>query len=472
LSSFQSQKTVTDADGNILAAPDENFARELMQLFSIGLLELHPNGMLKLGQNGQPLETHTQTDVTELARVMTGWGRSVKSLDATVFDSGTEENDDFLEPLSANYWDIDTPDHWTPMKQFSAYHDESEKSVLGHLFPAGVDGEAELEQVAVMLADHPNSGPFIARRMIQRLTTSNPSAGYVYRVNQAYLEADQELGAMVRAILLDPEVRNPSTASLPGSGRIKEPLLQAVNLCRIMHCGHNMEGSYALANLTTHGLPAGELDLYDPDAKRQFISYYGLNWIDTIQQAPFSAPSVFNWFNSDFSPIGPMAKAGLKAPELEHLSNSTIVSYHNLIYNMANSQWDVTTTKPHFSTGRAIMGVTLPPDMIAAYTAVMDTNGDGEISADDDAFTSGAKIHEATAAVVDLADDYFCQGWLKANATGDPETDPREIIITGLQDMRQSWDNNTTFLAGYARNSRVRESIMITLMAPTCTVQK
>ena len=174
--------------------PDENYAREVMQLFTIGLYELNADGTPRM-ENGAPVETYDQAAVTGLAKVFTGW--------------------DFDTPVA------DQPDHLRrPMAFNAARHSTSAKSFLGVDLPAGsTDGEGELKTALDTLFNHPNGGPFIGRQLIQRLVTSNPSPAYVGRVAAAYADNGRgvrgDLKAVLKAVLLDDEARN-ATCRAPG----------------------------------------------------------------------------------------------------------------------------------------------------------------------------------------------------------------------------------------------------------------
>jgi uncharacterized protein (DUF1800 family) len=254
--------------GNI--RPDENYARELMQLFTIGLVKLNPDGTPQLDGNGQPIPTFDQSVVEGFAHVFTGWTY------ANVPDFHTQ-------------WPPDASQS-SPMQLWNGYHDTGAKTLLdGYTVPAGQTGAQDLEDALDDIFNHPNVGPFIATRLIQRLVTSNPSAAYVGRVasvfddNGAGVRGD--LGAVVRAILMDPEAR-PATR-LDTDGKVKEPLLRLTQLWRV----------YAAKS----------------DGGRYPIDYI---WV-FFGQGPLQSPSVFNFFTPTFAPPGEIRERGLVAPELQ-----------------------------------------------------------------------------------------------------------------------------------------------------------
>ena len=266
--------------------PDENFAREIMQLFSIGLWELNPDGTRKLS-GGAPIPTYDNADITELARVFTGlsWGTGDTNL----------------------WWEFYWPEVYDltqPMRMWQRYHDTDAKTLVdGTVLPAGQDGQADVAAAVTALAHHPNTGPFLARRLIQRLVTSNPGTGYVARVAAAYADNGSgvtgDLAAVVRAILLDPEAREGARLADPAFGKQREPYLRLVNLGR------------AFGAVSANG-------------------FYELWWLqEAYGMQPFSSPSVFNFFQPDYQPAGPLKDAGLFAPEFQITTAVTGVSVPN-----------------------------------------------------------------------------------------------------------------------------------------------
>lgn len=276
--------------------PDENFAREIMQLFTIGLWELNPDGTRRLDPQGQPIPTYSNADITELARVFTGLSFG--------------NNEDFrLYPR----------DFTVPMKLWDAEHDCDPKTLLrGLQLPArtpsdgntGAAGLADVRAAVSNLFTHPNVGPFVGKQLIQRLVTSNPSPGYVARVSAAFADngggVRGDLKAVVRAILLDPEARDPQKLDEPTWGRLREPFLRVVNYARAFNA-YSTSGHYALDQFT----------------------------LDHLQD-PMSAPSVFNFFLPAHSPPGPLAQLGLVAPEFQIINASTAITGPNYFWNSIN----------------------------------------------------------------------------------------------------------------------------------------
>ncbi len=281
--------------------PDENFAREVMQLFSIGLWQLETDGSRKTYPSGHPqagqfIPTYSNTDITELARVFTGltWN------DSTSFNANNLINGDRLHP----------------MKIYDAFHDCGAKTLLGGLAVAastpssgstGTAGTADINAAMTNLFNHPNVGPFIGRLLIQRFVTSNPSNAYIGRVAAKFNDNGSgvrgDMKAFIKAILMDPEARDPAMIDLPTFGKMREPFLRVVNFARAFNAA-STSGRYPL-------------DQFNLDH----------------QQDPQNSPSVFNFFLPGHSPPGPITQMGLVAPEFQILNASSAITGANYFYN-------------------------------------------------------------------------------------------------------------------------------------------
>jgi uncharacterized protein (DUF1800 family) len=299
-------------------APDENYAREVMQLFTIGLVQLQPDGSLLLDSVGQPIPTYNQGTVAETAKLLTGWSWAASA--ATITSEST-----YLGARTASNYPAQLPDHsdWlVPMRYYDAFHDKTAKRLVSlqqvplaeatpTFLPGNQAGPLELAVLLDTLANHPNTGPFICRQLIQRLVTSNPSAGYVYRVAQVFANDGSgvrgNLSAVVRAILTDYEARSPAVLGNFGYGKIKEPFLRITALVRAFDV-RAPNGRY-LDSYFGEPRPAPEPS-FTPSGFFAFPAGF-------IGQAPLSAMTVFNFFSPTYSPPGAMAAAGLVAPELE-----------------------------------------------------------------------------------------------------------------------------------------------------------
>ncbi|MBY6187736.1 DUF1800 domain-containing protein [Marinobacter hydrocarbonoclasticus] len=266
--------------------PDENYAREVMQLFSIGLEQLNPDGTVKRDANGNTIPTYTQADIEALARVFTGW---------SVAEYWCSKCDDF-------------PSWFGSMQADETLHDNNEKWILGEYFPAGQGIEADMAQAMDMLFEHPNTPAFISHQLIQRLTHSNPSPAYVRRVADAFRDNGDgvrgDLFAVVSAILMDPE-NQPKRS--PEPRKIREPLIAMTSLARALQ----LRGDERMVDY--------------------FESY------SSFGQAPLAAPSVFNFFRPDYRQ-GEVALQGLASPELEILAWSTFVQFNNRLWAVIQSR--------------------------------------------------------------------------------------------------------------------------------------
>lgn len=272
--------------------PDENYAREVMQLFTIGLYELNLDGTVKTEGSGKPVETYGQDTITNLARVFTGW-----DLDT----SGATT--DVPAPLGL------------PMKFNSSRHSTLAATFLGATVAAGTDGISALKIALDTLFNHPNVGPFFGRQMIQRLVCSNPSQAYVARVATVFNNNGKgvrgDLKAVFRAILLDPEARAAPTPAQADNGKVREPMLRFIQWARTFKV-NSATGTWKI------------YDLSDP--------------VNGLAQSPLRSPSVFNYFRPGYTPPNTtIANAGLVAPELQIVNEPTIAGYLNYMQSVISS---------------------------------------------------------------------------------------------------------------------------------------
>lgn len=294
--------------------PDENYAREILQLMSIGVVELNIDGTPKLN-NGVPIPAYTSSDVSNLAKVLTGFS----------WYSATPTNDTFFGGTR------DPQAQVRPMIAYNSFHSTSAKTFLGKTLPAGSsDARAELEAALDVIANHPNVGPFMAHRLIQRFVTSNPSPAYVGRVATVFNNNGQgvrgDLGAVVRAILLDPEAARIGTA--PGSGKLREPIVRLANWMRAFNAT-SRSGYFLVGSTRSH-------------------------W--SLGQAPLTAPSVFNFYRPGYVPPNTRTgRAGLTAPEFQAVNEVSIAGYANTI---GGAIWDgigiETDVRPNYAREIAI----------------------------------------------------------------------------------------------------------------------
>jgi uncharacterized protein (DUF1800 family) len=275
------------------AHPNENYAREVLQLFSIGLVKLHIDGTPQRDGTGQPVPSYNEDVVKGFAQAFTGWTFA-----------GSNHFHDLDESMDSNWI--------TPMKPDARYHASGAKLLLdGAVVPAGHTPEQDVKAAVDIIFNHPNVGPFIGRQLIQRLVTSNPSPVYVARVAMAFNDNGQgvrgDMRAVVRAILLDPEARNPALGANGRFGKQREPVVRFANLLR------------GLGAANANGINGiHELDNAD----------------NSLGQSPLLAPSVFNFFTPDYSQSGPIMKAGLVAPEFQITTETTVVGGLNFFANL------------------------------------------------------------------------------------------------------------------------------------------
>ncbi|WP_228488171.1 DUF1800 domain-containing protein [Caenimonas koreensis] len=276
----------TKANVNTGSQPDENYARELMQLFTVGLLKLNSDGTPSGG------ETYVPADVSGLARVFTGWD---------VDTSG------YVSPFPPDI-------HKRPMTQVPNRYETGAKTFLGVTIASGTSARDSLTLALDTLFNHPNLPPFVSRQLIQRLVTSNPSPTYVARVaavftnNGAGVRGD--LAAVVKAILLDTEARDPANASSAEFGKLREPVVRFLNWARGF-------GATSPGDLWAIG------DVSDPGAR--------------LGQSPMRSPSVFNFFRPGYvPPTSSIAAQGLVAPEFQITTESSVAGYINYMQRAVN----------------------------------------------------------------------------------------------------------------------------------------
>jgi uncharacterized protein (DUF1800 family) len=293
--------------------PDENYAREIMQLFSIGLWELNADGSRKLDASNQPIPTYDNEDITNFARVFTGLS----------FGGKKANNFWYIEDRATN-----EKRYQTPMKMWDEYHDMEPKTLLnGITLPArtasnpetGAAGLLDLNAAIDCLFNHSNVGPFIGKQLIQRLVTSNPSADYISRISAKF--ADNGVGvrgdmkAVIKAILLDPEARSYAMQSSERYGKLKEPYLQTVHFARAFNA-KSTGGTYRMDG---------------------YWSGYRVHF-----QTPYASPSVFNFFRPGYSPPGILSDASptILAPEFQILNTISAILMPNYYYNVVRAPGD------------------------------------------------------------------------------------------------------------------------------------
>jgi uncharacterized protein (DUF1800 family) len=292
--------------------PDENYAREVMQLFTIGLNQLNDDGTPKLDALGRKIDTYTQSDVSNLARVFTGYDYDNTGVTYTL--------------TSFSDYPIPSPENArNKMRLNPDQHSNLSATFLGVTVPANTSGEAALKIALDALFNHPNVGPFFAKQMIQRLVTSNPSPGYVQRVASAFNNNGAgvrgDMKAFWRAILTDADARLPSTGS--AVGKLREPMIRVLQWVRTFN-GYSSDGKW---------------EIYDQSSAEY-----------SIAQSPLRAPSVFNFFRPGYvPPATSAAAAGLVAPEFQIHNETSIVSYVNYLIDWVGSGFGSSRILPDYS---------------------------------------------------------------------------------------------------------------------------
>ncbi|MFK8045445.1 MAG: DUF1800 family protein [Crocinitomicaceae bacterium] len=330
--------------------PDENYAREIMQLFTIGLYKLNINGSQQLDGSGNPIPTYDNDDIKELAKVFTGLGV------ASRLDSG---NLYFYLGL----WQADFS---VPMKMYEEQHEIAQKTLLdGFVIPPGQAGMEDIDMAIDHLFNHPNVGPFIARRLIQQFVKSNPSPNYIQTVAEKFNDNGTgvrgDMKAVIMAILTHPEARTCDGINGADQGKLKEPILRYTQFARLF---------------------LGET----PHGKNRFWNYAYLA-LESVNQAPLHSQTVFNFYGPDFTPNGAIGDANMVGPEFEIHNTRTAIGYTDMVY-----YWVELNLLFISFTSDALDSHYTPSDLTSLYDLVKDT----------DAF-------------LDHLDVYLCNGQLSAH---------------------------------------------------------
>jgi uncharacterized protein (DUF1800 family) len=271
--------------------PDENYARELMQLFTIGTVMLNNDGSIVLNADGSPVPSYDNEDIIEFSKVFTGltWA------DRTQWNRGALNDTSYIPQ----------------MVMWNAWHEPGVKNLLnGFQVPdtLPVNGNADISLALDNLFNHQNTPPFVCRFLIQRLVTSNPSPAFIARVSNVFVNNGQgvrgDLAAVVKAILLDPEAKSCDSGDDIEYGMLREPFIRYIQINKAFNA-YTQSGNY-----------------------RNDMSYV----YQYTGQRPLTSPSVFNFFQQDYQPIGPIEEAGLSAPEFQITDAQTIAGFINGLY--------------------------------------------------------------------------------------------------------------------------------------------
>ena len=321
------------------AVPDENYAREIMQLFSIGLVELNTDGSVRNDGSDNAIETYSTTDVTELAKVFTG-----------------------LSWKGTGFWGDEAVDaEYSPLQMFDDRHSTEAKSFLGITIPEDTSGTESIRLALDRLASHENTAPFLSRQLIQRLVTSNPSADYISRVVNAFLTGEftlpdgrsvgtgqeGDMAATIAAVLFDPEARDPDNMSAPEFGKIREPVIRFTHWAR--------------------AFPVNSLDVEERWQVRN------TNRADLLSQQAYRSPSVFNFYRPGYvAPGTETGTAQLFAPEMQITHESSVTGYMNFMRTFIDDTNQERSFVPNFA---AELAVAEQPDALVERLNLVLTAG-------------------------------------------------------------------------------------------------
>ncbi|MEL4177436.1 DUF1800 domain-containing protein [Roseateles sp. PN1] len=313
---------------------DENFAREVMQLFSIGLVALNPDGSAKLSA-GVATPTYGPDDIAGMAKVFTGWS----------WDGPDTDNGRFFG-WCPSFCSADRA--IMPMQGYGQYHSLAEKRFLGQVLPAQTraDPNASLKLALDTLASHPNVGPFIGRQLIQRLVTSHPSPAYVARVSAAF-GASGDMRAMLKAVLLDPEARNTPAADANSYGKLREPVLRLTQALRALGASSD-SGAWLIRSTDDPGSQLG--------------------------QSPLRSPSVFNFYRPGYVAAGSETGAAqLTMPELALVNETSVAGYSVYMRNglgngfgMSGADWKAARPDVQLNLSAEIALADKPAELVGA----------------------------------------------------------------------------------------------------------
>jgi len=288
------------SDSSVNRFPDENYGREVMQLFTIGLYELNPDGSRKLDGSGNFIPTYDNEDIQEFAKIFTGmtWG------DNFLFGRNPTREESYT----------------LPMQMYNFWHEPGTKTLLnGMVVPDRdpVDGLADVQDALDNLFNHSNVGPFIGKLLIQRLVKSNPSPEYIARVTATFDDNGQgvrgDMQAFLKAILLDPEARACPNMDDAFGGMLREPMVRYTHVSRAFNAASE-EGTY----------------------RNRMDDFNNLTF-----QRPLASPSVFNFFQSNYQPIGSVEENDLVAPEFQITNSVSIMGYGNELHDWVMRDYDV-----------------------------------------------------------------------------------------------------------------------------------
>ncbi|WP_295536978.1 DUF1800 domain-containing protein [uncultured Pseudacidovorax sp.] len=356
--------------------PDENYAREVMQLMTIGLVQLEQDGRARTDAAGKPLDSYTQDDVTNLARVFTGYDLDIRS-----GERGTVTLPGNGSAVESNAWTQ------RPMALNASLHSTLAASFLGTSVPAGTAGGPALRIALDALVAHPNTAPFIGRQLIQRLVCSNPSPAYVRRVADVFVDNGSgvrgDMRSVVAAVLLDNEARGPLGLNDPTYGRVREPMVRLVQWARTFGAT-STAGTWRIGNLSNAAFALG--------------------------QSPLRSPSVFNFFRPGYVPPSTaLAAQGLVAPEFQIVNETSVGGYINFLANILQGGFNNRDVLASYTAEKALaldatalverLALLLSAGQLSAATkaVIVDAIGDPALTGSS---SDAARLNRVTSAVL------------------------------------------------------------------------
>tara|TARA_Y100000385_G_scaffold259485_1_gene288640 strand:- start:1494 stop:3347 length:1854 start_codon:yes stop_codon:yes gene_type:complete len=406
LSHFNNPKAVPEENLH----PDENYAREIMQLFSIGLYELNNDGTHQLNNDGNSIPTYDNADIKEMAKIFTGLG-----------PGGINENVWWTdEPyFGLGIFGID----WTvPMAMYEDFHEPGIKVILKNdTIPANQLGLDDIDEAINVLFNHQNVPPFISYRLIQRLVKSNPTPNYVERIANVFIDNGNgvrgDMAAIIKAILLDEEARNGEYMFEQHSSRLREPLVRHMQITKGLEIVEEPGGRY----------------------------WHNFDYDNSLKQQILFAPTVFNFFLPNHQPVGDIANSGMVSPEFKIHDTSSSINYFNAAYRWTRDWGEL------INSGRYFYNSDLVND--DGSIGGWDMYGFGETYIDYEAYTDLADTPEL---LINELDKVLTHGQLSDEV--------RQSLRDNLPNI--SWDG---YEYGWERE-RVRTAIYLITISPDFAV--
>ncbi len=508
LSSIKNQKAIDlDGDGIYDSFPDENLARENMQLFSIGLYDLWSDGTLILDEQGLPQPTYTNDDIKEFAKIITGQSNSHIQPTGTIPTWGGVPFEDISYKTNNFNSSLTTRSNWSvtyhyPMKMWGDKHSPGIKTFAGTTIDnTTIQDEdelatADIEDALDWLAGRPNDGmpdynginshvstpAFISKLLIQRFTTSNPSKDYLHRVATSFKNSEGHLGATIKAILLDPEARNIDLTD-PVFGLKKSPIeayMQAI-IAMEGHSGlplYNNEGvtdDRKYMYLETYGYPTTQLEGQRRDV-RFMQKNVSISETASLTIDPFYAQTVFNFYQPDYTKSGVLANEGLVAPEMQLATEPEVIKNINYFNQLIFGNTGIPGTLLARNEARqqevfSSLGNTENLDhLILPFETLAETLYPSVAPTATELRTSESLADEL---LVDALDKRLMSGMFKMRysyTSGEDDLNPRKVIIDTLTASFNDPYDGTDDISD--RIGKLKEALYLMLLSPEYQVRK